>query len=458
MKSIFTLLILFVVFNSLAKDITIKVKNGNRASLVLYAGTISPKDNIYNDNETVFMREQLQIKKTGRPIRPLKKGQTTLRDLSNGDILIVFGLYEGGGRTEVWRYRVKDIERVLSLTIEKIHLYRPAKYYIHIVRDLIKTGNAGAAVEVGNESLSGVFVYYNVTKAEPDTVFVLNPKTEVAVTEGEKSDNSFEGFVRFDAGLPYMCDSQLYKVFPEDQIIPCQLVEFAGYKELSKTFQSGFKFLSWNINGSQHIEMNSSDIDFMSVLNSTDPVMRKQILSHYARDIHRYSNSKYHLFMISSMQKTDLYSIVDHKFRSIQDTTYLLDGDLLTGKGNKRLNGTTDTIFRKTNFIGHIQAIDITPLLYYLVARYEPFMPEPFDAGNCLQLYEVLGTVIELPACNEDALSLTDPKYTIEQVKKQLNDPEVEKKLNEVLKESITGPIPYIVIDKADELLKNGKH
>ena len=121
MKKIIILSLILMVAASLnAKDISIRIVNQNDVPLTIMFGTISSKDNSYSDDEIVQLRSVLKIAAIGKPLAANKKTGISKTDLSGSSIIIVFGMYQGGGRTNIFRYRVKDIEAELDLTFEKV--------------------------------------------------------------------------------------------------------------------------------------------------------------------------------------------------------------------------------------------------------------------------------------------------------------------------------------------------
>jgi len=173
-------ILLFSTISGFAKDIKLAITNQTVANIDLYAGTINPDKNNLEDDEIVLQRNELNIKKLGRTIKAGKGGQATLKEAPGGDLVIVFGMYPGGGRTELFRYRVKDIKETLAITFEDVKLYRPTKSYIGLIKKLVEVNNTGLPAEVGDIEIVGHFLFYNINHHKKDSVFVFESSAEVS--------------------------------------------------------------------------------------------------------------------------------------------------------------------------------------------------------------------------------------------------------------------------------------
>jgi hypothetical protein len=460
MKKIIILSLFLAGVSSLfAKDVSIRVVNENDFPLSIMCGTISNKDNSYSDDEIVQKRKELSIISAGRPLAPNKKTQFNKNDLSGGSILIVFGMCQGGGRTNIFRYRVKDLDKELDLTFEKVPNTKVNNSYINIAEGLKSSEDLGSYYLNAKNQIAGAFIFFNITAEKMGEVFVAAPPSNLEVEIGEKQENTESDFLLKSAVPPFInIRGKLVKSVPPNDSMAYLEVVIPGIDKSVEIFGDNmFKFLTWKITGSMRINAKYKGKSFLTLFNSTTVPDRKSIMDKFIKDLSEKGSSDYLLCFITSVHHTDSMSIIDEGIRKIEEYEQILENDLMSAKGNYRFDDNNKTVFQASNLINDVKAIDITPLLYYSSIIQGRFSNTVASATNCADVYKLLGNFIELPALDDKALSITSPTYTLTKIKELINYPNVLPSIEAKLLVQIPGSIPISAAQAAQVKLDTKK-
>lgn len=426
-KNIILLLFLVAVSTLFAKDISIKVVNGNDFPITIFCGAISNKQNAYIDDEMVQYRKDLLITATGRPLAPGKKLQIDKKDLSGSNIIVVFGMSAGGGRTTIFRYRVKDLDKLLDITFDKIKIYKPNSSYNNIAEALKTTENLGSIIINTKNQVPGRFVYYNISSDTLGEVYVADRTIDVDIETTEKNDNSVSDLISKTAVPPFINNKgDIVRAIPPNTTETYTEVVIPGIDKSTDIFNSNFKFLTWNIVGSRSINVKYKGNDYFRLYSTSNEADRTLIMKKYLKDLNDNGSSAYHLYFITSVHKTDTLTIIDENIRKIEEYEQLEENDLITPNGNFRLDGTSKTILQATNVINDVKAIDITPLLGYRAIVQGKFSNTLASAQNCVDVYKYIGGFVELPDLDDKTLSISvSPAYTLSKIKEVMSDPKI---------------------------------
>ncbi|MBL6962865.1 MAG: hypothetical protein ISR55_03520 [Bacteroidetes bacterium] len=453
----FTFLFVFLLSLTLsqAKDVSIKVINDNVVPLTVWMGSISSKDNVYTDDEIVQLSDQLSVKPNKRQLAAGKKLQSNQKGLSKGDVFIAYGMFEGGGRTVVKRFFIKELEARLTITFDKIELYMPNKSYINIVKELKKTDDLGEGVAVKNTQMIGMFLFYNVQAETYTDVFLLDPANKIALNDPISSSNEVGDFLLKDATAPFMSEKgKLRRKIPEETEEIFNQVTFPGYSSRTQLFgDKQFRFLTWSVTNSQVLEAKIGKQEFLPLFNSCSEIDKKYVYRKFMDQVNKEVDARYHLIYITAMRKSDKIEIISSGYNTLNEKDELFDNDIKTLSNAYRLNDNKEVVFMQENMISYVNGQDITPLLYYVVGKTGNFSATEFYADNLVNLYEELGNYIELPQLDMDVISLYDPAYSISKVKEYLNDPKILKTVESRLKADLPIPIPVEAIQAADKKL-----
>ena len=428
MKKIIILsLFLGGVTSLFAKDISIRVVNENDVPLTIMCGTISSKDNSYSDDEIFQKMKDLKIASIGKPLAPNKKTQFNKTDLSGSSILIIVGMYKGGGRTNIFRYRVKDIEKELDITFENVKTNKSNSSYIKIAEGLKNTEDIGSYVLNTNNQITGSFIFFNISAEKLGEVYLANPSPKVEVDMGKKASNTVDDLLLKTAVEPFMnVNGKLVRAVPQNDSDAYNEVIIPGFEKSAEIFgDNNYKFLTWKISGSSRINVKNKVKSFLPLYSTCGETERKSIMDKFIRDISENGSSDYHLFFITSVHQTDSLQIIDDGMKKIEAYEQIIENDLITPSGNFRLDGSTKNVYHLTNTINDVKAIDITPLFYYISIVQGKFTNNLSSASNCVDVYKALGSFIELPVLDDNTLSISSPANTISKIKEVVSDPKI---------------------------------
>ncbi|MEA3496667.1 MAG: hypothetical protein U9R42_11590 [Bacteroidota bacterium] len=456
MKKIILLSLLIGIFGSLySKDISIKINNENEFDVQLFVGTIAFEDNEYSNDNIVKQRKKLNIESSGR--RPIKKGRSknvSLRELNRNDVIIVFGLFEGGGRTEVYRYLVKDVSDVIYITFKTVKLYRPRGSYYPFVNRLKKTNDIDSTTSITNTEITGCFVFYNVSKFNKDEVHIFRPTIK---TDIEKTSHSIEPItipIKKNASLPFLCGNKLVNRLPEETDVTCREVKFTGYEKIVENFgENPLQFITLNFINSQQLVVKHKGSTYLDLFNSCEKSDKDKIMNKFKKCIDERNNYSFHLYYISSIHLIDSITLIEQTIKKIKEEELLIDNDIVSKKGCFRATGKTKVLLSEANHVKDIMSIDITPILYFNVAKQGSFKPTYYEASNYLEIYRKIGAFIELPALDEEIRIISDPANTIEKLKELFNDPKIFETISKRICSGIADPLPLNVISAASDKL-----
>lgn len=402
-----------------SKDITIKIVNPNQIALTPYVGMIALKDNSKSDDEIIDGRQALQIKNAGRALAAGKKTQVAKYDVPGNQILIVFGIYSGGGRTEVYRFKIRDIKKDVTVSFKEYTIYKPEPNYLYIAKMLDSIHNLGAYYQASSSKIAGNFVFFDVSDETYQNVFLSEPKNPLTFAKTKAVTTTVGDLLYKNASYPVSDLSGKILLKPTEQssgtfkelIIP-------GMEKKTEIFGAAdFKFLNWKISNSSDISVKLNGETYLDLFNSCDQVEKNKILNKFKTTVNPNDSTEFHLFFISSVHHTDTIRITFNETRAIEPNEVLEDYDVTTPKGNFRFTGDEKTIYSITNVISNVIATDVTPLLYYLYIRDNKFPPTAESAINCLEAYKKIDGFFDLPDLDDKAMEMTVPAYTINKVK-----------------------------------------
>jgi hypothetical protein len=445
MKKIIILSLFLAVTASInAKDISIRIVNENDVPLTIMFGTISSKDNSYSDDEIVQLRSVLKIASLGKPLAPKKKTSFSKTDLPGGNIIIVYGSYQGGGRTNIFRYKVKDIEAELELTFEKIKTIKANNSYNIIAEGLKKSEDLGSFIQSSKNQIVGSFIFYNISADKLGEVYLADPPSHVEVEMTKKVNNLVYDIIFKTATAALMNNKgEIVRAVPPNATEAYNEVTIPGTEKSSEIFgDKDLKFLTWKCTGSMRTNVKYKDNSYMPLYGSCNVDERKYIVDKFMKDITDNGSSDYHLYFITSVHQTDNLEIIDNGMKKIEEFEQVVENDILTSTGNFRLNASDKSVFMASDIINDVKAIDITPLLYYRFILDVPHSNTLSSASNCVEIYKQLGSFVELPALEESIISITSPANTIAKIKEIMSNPKVleniEAKLHSITPFSIS--------------------
>jgi hypothetical protein len=444
MRQLFILMFLFMITTiSVAKDIVIQVTNSNEIAVTVYFGAIGSKENYLSDQELVANREAKAIKSGGRPIKPGKTGQFGKKDLSGSDIIVIFGLFPGGGRTEVLRYRVKDIKAVLYVDFERVKITKSNSSYLNIAQALKSTNNLGASIPIGQHKITGTFMFFDINSTKFNDLVVAIPSFEFEFTKTKAADNSISDFLSREAAVPYMDSAgNLLNIKPSQTQKILKEVFIPGYEKVMASFgDNSYKYLTWNIISNYNKTAKNVNRSFFDLFNSCPEKDRQAILNNFNAQI-KSDSIDLHLYFLETVQRADTVDIKDHILMRLGDTDQLLAGDLISPNANYRMTGEEKTIYFGINVVGDIKAIDVTLILYYLYAKLGKSDNSMLSATNFLEIYNSLNSFVELPELDDKAISISNPVYTISKIRELISDPKVQSKIEAKFTTGISGLNP----------------
>jgi hypothetical protein len=461
MKRILLLAVFAFIISSVSakKDINLRIENRVDVDVTLYTGLITSKQNYYSDEDIVQYRSDLNFTASTRPIRAKKKGQAKVKEASNSQILIVFGLYAGGGRTEVFRYKVRDIKEALSVVFPEVPVIKPNSSYYNVAKTLFESGDAGAPLPVGNVQVTGIFVFYDVATMNLADLYVMRPLEPVPFDREHGEDNEAGDFLMKSATPAYYNEKGLvFRAIPEDANEAFNEVIVPAIEKMPSIFgASEYKYLTWNIINSGKVVSKPTKSSYMELINSCRSLDQKMVNERYFRDILSNGKSSFHLYFITSAYRCDSLYILDSEMEPLSETDLLREDDLITPTGNMRFTGKDKTVYQQTFVIKDLIAIDLTPLMQYKTLMEGQFGKSTYAAANIIELYNDLGNYLELPALEDDVLSLRNPDLTIRKVKANVSDPEILRKIEAKLKTDPQGPIPTTISSGLRSKLERGR-
>jgi hypothetical protein len=410
-----------------AKDISFKIQNDCDFPITVFYGAISSSDNVWNDDEIVQKRVELKIMSVGRALAPSKKTQFNKSDLSGNSIVVLFGLINGGGRTAVYRYRVKDLGEVLDIAFEKIKVYKSNSSYINIAEGLKKTNNLGSYFLNTKNVIPGHFVFYNISAETQTEVFIADRIEEVEIKTSEKQNNTVSDLVVKTTVQPFMHPKgTLVRAVPPNDSVAYTEVTIPGLEKSAEIFADGTnKFLTWKVVGSGSVYVNYKDNNYFKLYSTSNVNDRAVIMNRFMKDVNETGSSPFHLYFITYVHRSDSLLLIDNGMRKLQDYELFEENDLITPNGNYRLDGNDKNIVAAANVINEVRGIDITPLLCYRTIVQDEFPATLTGAQNCIEIYKYLGGFIELPDLDDKTLSITNPTYTISRIKEVLSNPQI---------------------------------
>jgi hypothetical protein len=456
MKKIIILSLFTMVVSWLyAKDISVRIINNNDVSLTVLYGIITNKDNAFSDDELVQKRTELKIASIGKALAPNKKTSFSKTDISGSSIVIVFGMYQGGGRTNIFRYRVKDIEGELEIIFEKVKTIKANSSLIKIAQGLKTTEDLGHFYSTtSNVQMAGCFIYYDISSDKVVDVYVAKPPEKIDLEISKKTDNKAYDLLLKTAIPPFMnVKGDIVSNIPANATETYTEVFIPGTDKQAELFgDNPVKFLTWSCTGSMTTTVKYKDNSYMPLYGSCNETDRNNIIQKFLKDLSSTGSSEYHLYFITSVHQTDILEILDNGMKKLEDYEQIIDNDLLTPNGNFRLDGNEKSVYKAINLINDVKAIDITPLLYYrsiLQGRYSNTLE---SASNCVDVYKELSSFVELPTLDENTMSITSPAQTIAKIKEALSDPKIlesiESKLHSITPFSISLTAVKLAQDK----------
>jgi len=445
------MLAILTVSISVSKDITVIVTNNNELSVTVFVGVISSNDNSNSDEELVQNRVALNIKSVGKALKPNKKATIIKNDLSGKQIIVAFGLIPGGGRTEVFRYRVKDIDEKLNVTLEQVKVIKVNNSYINIAESLKKTGNLGSLFPVGNTRVTGVFVFYNVKSEQFNDMLVAEPASGLEFIKTKPENNLVSDFLLKSATMPYMdAKGNMIRTLAAQPQVNVKEITLPGYEKVASIFgDKEFKYLTWKIVNNFSITAKSKLTGYLNLFNSCNETDKKAIISKFTTETIKKDSAEFHLYYIVSTQYTDTIEITESEISEVNETDILTENDLIAPKNTYRFTGTENVVYKNVQVISKVNAIDITFLLYYLFAKEGKFGNTEDAAVGCLDIYKLLGLFIELPALDEKALTITSPAYTISKFKEAIANQNILSAIEAKFTPDLEGDLPINVLQGA---------
>jgi hypothetical protein len=457
-KNVIITLFLMVTASLLnAKDISVRIVNENDVALTVMFGSISSKDNSYSDDELVQLKSVLKIASMGKPLAPKKKTAFNKTDLSGSNIIIVYGAYQGGGRTNIFRYKVKDIETELDLTFEKVKTIKLNNSYNLIAENLKNTEDLGSFIQSNKKQLVGSFIFYNISADKLGEVYLTDPSSRVEVDLTKKVNNIAFDLISKTATAALMNNKgDIVRVVPANSTDAYNEVAIPGMDKSAEIFgDNGIKFLTWKCTGSMRTSVKYKDNSYTPLYGSCNVDERKYIVDKFTKDITNNGSSDYHLYFITSVHQTDNLEIIDNGMKKIEEFEQVIENDLLTANGNFRLDGNDKSVLKANDIINDVKAIDITPLLYYRFILDVQHSNTLTVASNCIDIYKELSSFVELPALGESILSITSPANTIAKIKEVMSDPKILESIETKLHSITPFSISLIAVKSAqDKMLK----
>jgi len=463
MKKLIVLLIGIIVFSSLyAKDISLKFENKLNMEVTVYTGLITSKDNHYSDEELIQYKSDFGFTTLSRPIKAKKKGQSMVKEAKGSQILVVFGLYTGGGRTEVFRYKVRDIKAPLTIIFQSVPVYEPSMTYYNVAKGLLSTGDAGQSISVGNVQVTGNFVFYDIVTENLNDLYVMRPNEKIPYEREGGEDNEVGDFLYKDAKPVYVnAKGKISLTITETPETPDDVfneVVIPAIEKMPSIFGSTeYKFLTWNIINSGKVVNKPIEKSFTKLINACREFDKRAVFERYTRDILMNGKSDFHLYLITSAQRIDSLFITESEIEPLQETDLIKEEDLITPKGNYRFTGKEKTVYQQAFAIKDLNAIDLTPLLQYKVLTEGQFGKSESAAVNLLELYSELGNYIELPALSEDVMSISKPAYTITTIQQTLVSSGLLEKIEAKLNQDQALPIPITISIALKTKLEKGR-
>jgi len=446
---IFLLALSFVGVSAGAIDVGIKIINQNAKAVTVYAGVISPKINYLSDEEVIQQRESLGVISVGRKINAGKNISISQKELPKKKIFVLFGILDGGGRTEVFRFNTSTMSEKMTITFEKPEIFTPQLSYINIAKVLAQSNDLGAYQSLGDIRIVGYFLLYNITTEDKAQVYLVTPTISTEFLSTEPQTTMVSDVISKNATFPYISrKGELVIAVPEnptetyrEAIIPPhgKLADFFGDKP--------YMFLTWRMANTRVITAKPASTNTIELFNSCNDFEKRQITDVFLRDFYNNFNPDFHLYYIKSVSRTDSVILYENKMEQLVETDEIMDGDIVASNGNFRPDGSQSILYSSINIVRNISAVDLTPLLVYKIVAEGTFKNTMVDAGNMLELYKYLSTYIQTPDLDEEALSVNKPSYTISKIRENIKKPDFYSALETKLNTEESGPIPPTILE-----------
>lgn len=450
MKAIILIIsLLMFSANIMAKDIGLKIVNENIKSIDVFAGIISMKNNYMSDDEIVAARESMGIVSIGRKIKPGKNVSISLKDVPKRKLYVIFGLIEGGGRTEVFRYNTSTMTEKMTITFEKINTLSPSNSLINIAQGLATVDAVGPYQSIGDVRFTGYFLMFNVVTESKSEVFLVTPSVSIDFNVSESQNYEVSDVILKTATFPFVSKKgDIVLKVPENPDVSYSEAVFPPGSSLFDLFgNKSFMYLTWKIVNTRKIMAKPAAKNFVELLSSCKEFEQKQLMDVFLRNFINSGNADFHLYFITEARRTDSIIVYETEYEPLDQLALLIDGDISHSSGNFRLTETQKEIYNITNVIKDINAIDLTPLLIWKVLTTQTIKNNVTDAGVMLDLYQFLGNFIQVPTLDDNALSINKPSYTISKVRESINNPEFLKNLEAKLNTEIPGTIPPAILE-----------
>lgn len=420
---------------SSARQITLKITNENEIDMKFWYGFIDRDLNYYGDGELVSQRTQLGFVEYNKSLRAGRKASINQFDLKGGKIMVLFGIFEGGGHSEVKRFSTNDLkDDKLEVIFSEIDVNKLSKSYIKVVREMQKIGNVGEYLDLEDIPFMGCFFSINNYIDDADKgVKILIPSTNSEINKKTLFSDTLTGFFSSNAKIPLIdMNGVLYPTAPEGQDdLDLKEVVFPASPKLPELFgDQKFKFIRWIIFNSGLVSSEVKNNDYVSHFMSASLSDKKKVLDPFYNDFITNEFTNFKLYFIVSSYHTDSVYVEEVKIKKIEDSQELKDHDVVAPDGNYKLSQDYKNICSFYNVVKDIKAIDASGLMYYAVAKDYSF-PNTLDgAETILSIYDYLKNNIGFPELDDKANSLTNPDYTISYVKNILGMEENIKKIN----------------------------
>lgn len=428
MKKIITIVAFLIgssiLFQVHAKVISIRVANKNNHKVELWYGITDIDNNYLSDEELVAQREDIGLQAYRKPLKAKRKGMINNFELKGKGLLVIFGLHEGGGRTDVYRYYSNKIkgDRV-EVTFEEIPAIRLSRNYFKFARTLQKHNFLGVYAEIGRSEFVGHYYISNM-RADRNTEYsILHTDYKVVVEESEKWSDTISGYFWKDATLPFIDkNGKLYPKAPED--ISTHEVDFLWASSLPSFFKGEeTRYFKMTLSDGHSISVHPEEYKYVDMFQHVEKDIYRRIVKGFYNEMVEEGYSNYQLFYVRKAYIVDQAILETSELIDVDETDKLTKYDLMGFNGNKRLSGDLVFVDSLIHVATAFEMVDATVLLYYSVAKDVEIYNAEDECETLLNMYDFIGQIIALPELSEDIRDMIDPLATVQQIQKTLADP-----------------------------------
>lgn len=342
-KILFISFLLLTTIVLQAKDITIQVKNKNSLTIDVYVGVLTSQQNNLNDEDLVNRRNELGIANLGESVQANKEISLTKKDVKKERFIVIFGQFNGGGRTEIKRYKSNDIwsNPNISIIYEPINTITPNNSFVNIIDGLKHVNNTGAYIALENIELLGTFLLYrDKTDTTDALIFPIIPKIKATYERLNTKSTSVEDILSSEANatinIEFPMSNQVKGVFGASKIMSLEWVVVNSGPVIYKP-------------------ENGSYYDLFLSCSEKDKKIAFEEFSNYP--------DKTKLLFIRNAHLTDTVRLETYSLSKIEIGIQVQSGDIADVSGNYKRSKSSSLKSKEVRIIKDVFGLDVSVIL-----------------------------------------------------------------------------------------------